>query len=103
MWSVPTRPLRIMPYRLANFDLDGTLLRRLSVVSRHRQRGRGQTRFRRIAPDQVEALRGRDTRRELQARGVTLAIVSSDRRCADAQVARRADYGFVQFALPKWF
>jgi phosphoglycolate phosphatase len=60
-----------MPYRLANFDLDGTLLRRLSVVSRHRQRGRGQTRFRRIAPDQVEALRGRDTREIIKFLGVS--------------------------------
>jgi phosphoglycolate phosphatase len=107
------------PYRLAIFDLDGTLLDSFpwfltivnAVADRHR--------FRRIAPDQVEALRGKDTReiirflevsawkipaiardmrrlkaehlddialfpgvdamlRALQARGVTLAIVSSD-------------------------
>ncbi|MDO9439898.1 MAG: HAD hydrolase-like protein [Beijerinckiaceae bacterium] len=108
-----------MPYRLAIFDLDGTLLDSFAwfltivnaVADKHR--------FRRIETDQVEALRGRETReflklldvplwklpaigrdmralkaehlddialfpgvaamlQELSARGVKLAIVSSD-------------------------
>jgi len=108
-----------IPYDLAIFDLDGTLLDSFpwfldivnAVADRHR--------FRRIEPDQVETLRGKDTReiikflgvsawripaiardmqrlkamhlndialfpgvdamlRALQARGVTLAMVSSD-------------------------
>jgi phosphoglycolate phosphatase len=111
-----------MPYRLVIFDLDGTLSDSfpwfLSIVNAVADKHR----FRRIEPDQVEALRGKDTReivrfldvpvwkipaiardmrrlkaarlddialfsvvdvmlRELKARGVTLAIVSSDNKC----------------------
>lgn len=111
--------MQLHPYRLAIFDLDGTLLDSFAwfltivnaVADKHR--------FRRIEADQVEALRGKDTRellsllqvplwklpvigrdtrtlkaahlddialfpgvdallRELSARAVTLAIVSSD-------------------------